>query len=345
MNISNPNVRKNASQMEDARQIVKDLFEPKSNIFWTDLLLSATFGWGAFILACLATPFSWQMWFSIIVAAIALYRSLIFIHELTHLKANALPGFLGAWNLLAGIPLLLPSSTYTGVHTDHHRLSSYGTAQDPEYMPFGGKKIAIVFFVAHSLLLPVLLAIRFLLLSPLGLLFPPLHRFLETHASSLSMNLAYQRRVSSSERSTMIILELAILTMWSVPIALATLDLLPWRIFGIWYIVMAIIMVTNSLRTLAAHRYRSDGKPMGLENQLLDSVDVPGAFWTAIWAPVGLRYHALHHYFPSMPYHNLSIAHQRLIKILPSDAPYCRSISLSLWDSLQNVWNKSNLIK
>jgi len=30
------------------------------------------------------------------------------------------------------------------------------------------------------------------------------------------------------------------------------------------------------------------------------------------WAPVGLRYHALHHYFPGIPYHNLGFAYQRL---------------------------------
>ena len=338
MNISDPNPPQNASLMEDARQIVKDLFEPKSNIFWTDLLLSATVGWGAFILACLAIPFSWQMWLVIIVAALALYRSLIFIHELTHLRANALPGFSLVWNLLAGIPLLLPSFTYIGVHTDHHRLATYGTDQDPEYMPFGGKKVAIVLFVAHSLLLPLVLALRFLVLSPFALLFPPFHRFLEIHASSLSMNLGYCRRVSEAERKGMISLELLILAIWAIPIGLVISGILPWRIFVIWYAVMAIIMVTNSLRTLAAHRYRSDGESMTLDNQLLDSVDVPGAFWTVIWAPVGLRYHALHHYFPSMPYHNLSIAHRRLIKILPSNAAYCRSIRASLWDSLHSLW-------
>ena len=30
-------------------------------------------------------------------------------------------------------------------------------------------------------------------------------------------------------------------------------------------------------------------------------------------APVGLRYHALHHWIPSLPYHNLGRAHRLLI--------------------------------
>jgi hypothetical protein len=40
------------------------------------------------------------------------------------------------------------------------------------------------------------------------------------------------------------------------------------------------------------------------------------------WAPVGLRYHALHDYFPGIPYHNLGLAYQRLITSLPEAAGY-----------------------
>ncbi len=38
--------------------------------------------------------------------------------------------------------------------------------------------------------------------------------------------------------------------------------------------------------------------------------------------PVGLRYHALHHLFPFLPYHNLGKAHARLIARLPAGSPY-----------------------
>jgi fatty acid desaturase len=338
-NLDNSDSPKETNLVAQARAVVGDLFEPKAEIFWLDLLISAGLGWGSVIIAYLAVPFSWQMFMGIILAGLTLYRALIFIHELTHLKANALPGFLSTWNLLVGLPLLLPSFTYIGVHADHHRLSSYGTAKDPEYMPFAGKKTAIIFFVAHSILLPALLALRFLVLSPFALLFPPLHRFLEIHASSLSMNLAYCRKVSQAERGNMILLELLILALWAIPIGLAVSGLLAWRIFALWYGVMAVIMVINSLRTLAAHRYRSHGEPMKLDGQLLDSVDVPGAMWTVIWAPVGLRYHALHHYFPSLPYHNLAIAHQRLIATLPPESSYRSSLSSSLGNSLSSLWN------
>jgi len=33
-------------------------------------------------------------------------------------------------------------------------------------------------------------------------------------------------------------------------------------------------------------------------------------------------YHALHHLFPSLPYHNLKSAHRYLVEVLPSNSPY-----------------------
>jgi fatty acid desaturase len=329
---------KSQNQFQEARKLVENLFEPKAKIFWSDFLLSTFTGWSAFIVAYLVTPLSWQMFAAIAIAIVALYRSLVFIHELTHLRANALPGFAQVWDLFAGIPLLLPSFTYVGVHADHHGLTSYGTIRDPEYMPFAGKQIEIFFFIAHSLLLPAVLMLRFLVLSPVGLLLPPLHRFLESYASSLVMNLRYYRKVSDEDSRKMKVTEFLLLSCWAIPIVLSLYGFLSWRIFAIWYVVMACIMLMNSLRTLGAHRYRSTGNVMTLENQLLDSVDTPGNFWTIIWAPVGLRYHALHHYFPSMPYHNLPIAYQRLIRGLSPDSSYRLVISPSLWHSLKTLW-------
>ncbi|GFE69557.1 DesA-family fatty acid desaturase [Chroococcus sp. FPU101] len=325
----------NINQFPEDREWIKDLLTPQKAIFWSDLLLSASVGWMAFIIAYLVTPLSWQQGIAVIIAAIAFYRALVFIHELTHLKENAIPKFKLCWNLLVGIPLLLPSFTYTGVHADHHRLSTYGTEQDPEYRPFAGKKGEILFFVAHSFLLPGLLTLRFLVLAPIGLFIPSLHHLLERHASSLSMNLAYCRKVNDVERSEIKITEIILLSIWSIPISLAALGILSWRIFVIWYVMMALIMCTNTLRTLGAHRYGSDGTSMNLEQQLQDSVDTPGEFWTVLWAPVGLRYHALHHYFPSMPYHNLPVAYQRLSQ---NFSP--QTTSSSLWSSLKQLWNE-----
>ena len=55
-----------------------------------------------------------------------------------------LPAFTVAWNALVGVPLLIPSFLYEGVHTDHHRQSCYGTEADPEYVPFGRRSPLLI---------------------------------------------------------------------------------------------------------------------------------------------------------------------------------------------------------
>ena len=82
---------------------------------------------------------------SAVVAVLALYRAGLFIHEITHLKAGALPGFKLAWNALVGVPLFVPSFMYEGVHNLHHARTRYGTVEDPEYLPLASPEDAAVY--------------------------------------------------------------------------------------------------------------------------------------------------------------------------------------------------------
>jgi fatty acid desaturase len=86
---------------------------------------------------------------------------------------------------------------------------------------------------------------------------------------------------------------------------------------------MAVATFVNQLRTLVAHDWASDGAPMSLADQFRDSINVPPPGWLPLlWAPVGLRYHALHHLAPRVPYHNLAEAHRRLVQALPAGSGY-----------------------
>jgi fatty acid desaturase len=89
--------------------------------------------------------------------------------------------------------------------------------------------------------------------------------------------------------------------------------------------IFSAVAVVNQLRTLVAHLWENDGEAMSVTAQYLDSVNVPPpAPLAAIWAPVGLRYHALHHLLPSVPYHNLAEAHRRLMAQLGDGSTYAR---------------------
>ncbi len=49
-------------------------------------------------------------------------------HELVHLPKEGFRGFRVVWNLLCGIPFMIPSFMYYP-HVDHHRRKSYGTEE------------------------------------------------------------------------------------------------------------------------------------------------------------------------------------------------------------------------
>jgi fatty acid desaturase len=87
--------------------------------------------------------------------------------------------------------------------------------------------------------------------------------------------------------------------------------------------IVSVAMVANQLRTLVAHLWENEGDVMTVTGQFLDSVNVPPpAPLAALWAPVGLRYHALHHLLPSLPYHSLAEAHRRIVARLGAGSTY-----------------------
>jgi fatty acid desaturase len=318
-------------------QLVRDLHTPNPRIYWSDVLLTAVIGWTAFVASVLFRLWSWPMLTAFLISVLALYRGLCFVHEISHLRMGSLRKLQLVWNVLFGMPLLLPSFMYVGVHQYHHGLATYGTERDPEYLPFAGKPLMISVFIVQGLLIPLALLVRFLLLAPIGLVYLPLHRWVSVHFSSLCMNVKFRRDTSIGIRRMIRRLEILTLILWTAAAAVGALSHVALRGLLTWYAVSACAAVVNVVRALGAHRYESDGTPLDRDEQLTDSIDTPGAFWTELWAPVGLRYHALHHYFPGIPYHNLGKAYRRLTENLPPEALYRITVSPGLHHSLAEL--------
>jgi fatty acid desaturase len=319
--------RDDKAMLKAAADLTRDLNSPNPLIYWADLLASALLGYGALAAAILLPSLPLAL-LAGLVSILALYRAGSFIHELTHLKPRAVAGFRLVWNLIIGIPMLLPSFMYEGVHNQHHAKRYYGTADDPEYLPLAlMKPWTLPVFLGAALLAPVGLLIRFALLAPLSLFSRGLREKVVAKYSGLQINPRFRRPEPEGEfRRDWLLLEAAC-SIWAIAlVALTAAEIIPLKAFLIFLGVASGVMFLNQVRTLVAHLWENDGEPMSVTAQYLDSVNVPPpATLPILWAPVGLRYHALHHLLPGVPYHALGTAHRRLCAALDKDSIYHES--------------------
>jgi len=315
------------AMLRAAVELTRDLNTPKPLIYWSDLLGSALLGYAALFAAMTLTSTIAAV-AAAIVAVLALYRAGSFIHEVSHIKHAALPGFRLGYNLAIGIPLLVPSFTYEGVHNLHHARTRYGTADDPEYLPLAlMKPWSLPLFVVASLLAPIALLVRFAVLAPLSAVWPWLRTHVVARMSGLAINPAFRRRRADGALAALWLrLEVAT-SVWAITLIVAVATgVVPLRAFLIFLGVASGVAVINQIRTLVAHLWENEGEAMTVTAQYLDSVNVPPpATLPVLWAPVGLRYHALHHLLPSLPYHSLAEAHRRLSGALDANSPYHRA--------------------
>lgn len=332
--------------LREAHKLVRDLMTPNPWIYWLDFLFHISLGWAAFAVILLAPMLSaWQV-AALVVATFAFYRAAIFVHELAHLKKGTFKLFRFVWNLICGIPLLIPSFTYDGVHSDHHKPDVYGTARDGEYIPFATlRPAAMVGYVLLSFIIPVFFIVRFLLLTPLSYLIPSLRKFVWERASSLTIDMSYKREANAIRNDIhWRVQEFGTFVFIATVAGCIASGLLTYQVLVFWYVIAMFIFFMNSLRTLSAHAYRNPpDHRMEFAEQYLDSINVPGnLFITALWAPVGLRYHATHHLFMSMPYHNLGKAQRRLVSELSDNTLYLTTVRTSMWDALRRIWAEAS---
>lgn len=339
-----------AFSLAQARNIVRDLFEPNPNIYWTDMLVSAIAGHVFFasvrtIPYFVSGPLGWILSALCFVGSgLCFYRASMFIHELAHFNLKKFVSFRVAWNMLVGIPFLTPSFVYL-THIDHHRRKFFATAHDGEYMPLGLRGPWYwAYYLLLTFILPLQFLFRFTVLTPLCALHPAIKRWVLARMSSMVMDPLYIRPYPTQEVLELIRRQewLTCVTWWGVLIFGIGFDVWPYPFLLQAYATGVFVVGLNAIRTSGAHRWWNDGRELTFVDQMLDSVNVADRPWISeLWGPVGTRFHALHHLFPSMPYHHFPEAHRRLMEQLPADSPYRETIEPSLTAALWNLWRRS----
>ena len=313
-----------------------DFFKVSPVKYWFDLILCTVVAYVSATIYLTAELFSWQQLAAFPLSVFWLYRANSMVHEVSHLNQNQLPSFKIAWNLLLGIPTLFPSTFFTCHHRDHHSGRHYGTPQDPEYMInvfTPGSFASLAMYVLHVMVYPIFVLFRFML-APISFLKPSWRDFTLRRLSSFTLNWKYERNLSRMDHKAFISVELlCCLRAWGIWIGLA-MGVTAWTRLPLMYLLAISILFCNQMRFLADHHFESHGESMSLADHVTDSCNYSKRdFFTWLFFPFTIRFHALHHLFPTIPYHNLPAAHAHLSKTLPESSGYHALDRPGWWDT------------
>jgi fatty acid desaturase len=324
--------------MAEARSLVADLGARRQWIYWVDLAVCVVVGYTAFLLCPAGRLLSPAALGCVAVAGFALYRAVLFVHEIVHAD-DELGWFSLVWHAVCGIPLLVPKFTYE-FHQEHHASRSYGTAADGEYVAYTTEpRWRVIALPFTALLGPVVFVVRFLVLAPFSWLIPTLRRYVLTRTSALMIDADFHRKLPPAgiPRSWLVEEFACFAYLVGVFTLLAFGAYSPYRLLEA-YLIVSLVLFVNWIRVLAAHRYESANERMTFPEQVLDSIDHPSLTAVgALWAPLGLRLHAVHHMFPKLPYHQLGEARRRLAAVIPRDHGYWATEDPSLRSSIRRL--------
>jgi fatty acid desaturase len=333
-------MERHANWIGEARALMRDAdedyFRVRPSRYWLDFGLSLALAYGFGTLFLMAPLGSWLQWLAYPLTVFWVYRLGSLIHEVCHLQHGEMRLFKVTWNVVVGVITLAPSPFFTRHHRDHHSRRFYGRRDDPEYIVNVFHRADWLSLAGYTLLIaafPLLVFLRFLL-APLTFLTPGLRRWVLRRASALTMNVRYERKLNDFDRRAITSIELLCWLRATAMIAAVVIGATHWTRLPLMYSVALGVLLLNQLRLLADHHFESRGRLLDVGDHIMDSCNHTGRdFMTWLLFPFAIRYHALHHLFPSLPYHNLASAHGFLSAHLPPLSPY-HSLSQKSWWSV-----------
>ncbi|HEY4164807.1 MAG TPA: hypothetical protein VGM59_17195 [Dongiaceae bacterium] len=342
--------------------MLQDLMEYRPWIYFADFTASIAIGYFACWEYFTVKDYSPAQFFWFLVAGLALFRAGVFVNEIARMPEGRMVAFKTYWNLICGIPLLMPSFKYELVRPNARMSAEQAAASESDNeIPLGLRPERLTGHLLRIFAAPVLGAARFLLIGPLLILHPRIRGWLWArlpanfpipHQSGELMPTAGRRRNAAEICCFLVVL--------AVVFAYAD-DIVPWSTFAELYALCVFAVALRCIQNLfEARLLLSNGQGAkaaagdsssvimlpGVENSILSnsaamagvnedglepalgrSVTVAGPpVIDALLLPVGSRYRGLREALPSVPYHNLGAAHRRLMAELPADSTYRRHV-------------------
>jgi fatty acid desaturase len=327
---------------DQARELIGDLFTRSPAVYWADLLLSGGAAWALAVVYFTAPAWSALQMAAFVIASVLFFRVGTFIHEIIHMPSGQMEGFKRVWSVMVGVPLLMPWVIYRN-HIEHHNQHKFGTPADGEYLPLASSPLGETLkYLVQAPLLPLFMLVRFGVLGPLSWLHGTLREWVLTSASAAASNPHYRKRFPKRDEPHLMLGEVLCFAYLATIAAFLWQGSISGRDFLMGYALLALPLALNWLRNLASHRYSNRGERMTLAEQVAESINITGQTWlTVALFPVGLRYHALHHMFPGLPYHRMGQAHRRLMQGLPADSPYRCSNRASYFGAVSELWRSA----
>ncbi len=327
-----------------AREIIADLFDHRADLYWADLLVTLTIGYGAAAFYIHSHTFSLAVVACYFVAGFALFRAGSFIHEITHLHGGQMTRFTVGWNLLCGIPMLMPSFFYEN-HIDHHNTHRYGTIRDGEYLPLGaGSRWQLVWFWLQVPLLPAVFFFRLQNHHAALVQLPPVPTAVGSgaHVVVRDQFSPQARRPSNRTRRA-----------WAWPEAACCLSAARWwpgpcqgsnpgrNAIKIYLLYADDVGLELRVEQRSWHHHRNTGGGRSYLEQLEDSVNITGhPLLTELFFPLGLSGITPGTIcFPHCLTTSRARAYRQLMAQLPADSPYRQTVYPTYWSVLRELWN------
>lgn len=307
--------------------------------FYLDLIATAILAWVPLYLLSV-TPLGAMSVLYFVLAYVGFFRGHAFIHEVVHFRKK-IKGLGPLYNVLFGYPNRAPYYIHEP-HQFHHLPTTFATAKDPEYMVLAGKGRFFFFLpILTTPFVPLVLLLRFGVLPLVSWAFPVTARtWLYNRLSTLVVNPGYFRDIRHSNDLKVALREDSLCALFFLGwVALAYTGVLNVTFFISLYAVIVATTLVNIYRARVAHHYDNhSGERLSPYGILRDSTCVEGSVLDIFWAPIGLKYHSMHHLAPTIPYHNLARAHYFLKAQLTQDHPYNQTIVANVALGLRQFW-------